>query len=107
MLTAKRVNLSSVAFPKLCLEYMLIHPSASKSVLTRVAIEMHSLLDKQNTIHRDAIDAGLSLDTSLIWKPLCLLVAKRLQASAHGEYVACLFPESPFYMSCRWIRVNC
>jgi hypothetical protein len=83
------------------------YPSFRKQkCITRVAIEMHSPLDKQNTIHRDAIDPGLSLDTSLIWKPLCLLMAKRLQASAHGEYGACSSLESPFYMSWGWARVT-
>jgi hypothetical protein len=41
-----------------------------------IAITMHNRFEKQNSVHRDAIYSGLSLGTSLIWKTLCLSIAR-------------------------------
>jgi hypothetical protein len=40
--------------------------------VTRIAMEMHNGFEKQDNIHRDAMNSGLSLDTSRVWKILCL-----------------------------------
>jgi hypothetical protein len=41
-------------------------------------------LEKQNSIHRDTIGLGLSLEASLVWRSLCLMIARALFQSFGG-----------------------
>jgi hypothetical protein len=53
-------------------------PSHVQRHVTRVAIRMHNTFEKRNRIHRDAMNSMLSLDTSLVWRPLCTSIARTL-----------------------------
>jgi hypothetical protein len=50
----------------------LILPPRVQNIVTLVAVEMHNSLEKQDSIHRDAICSRLSLNISRVWRVLCL-----------------------------------
>jgi hypothetical protein len=45
--------------------------------LKRILMEMHNSFEKQDSIHRDVIYPGLSLDASRIWRILCFVIATK------------------------------
>jgi hypothetical protein len=42
----------------------------------RVAIKMHNGFEEHDAVHQDTIISLISLDTSLIWNLLCILIAR-------------------------------
>jgi hypothetical protein len=52
--------------------------SAMQKYVTRVATKVHNTFERQDSICRDAVYVGLSLDTSLVGRLLCLFVARTL-----------------------------
>jgi hypothetical protein len=55
-----------------------VNPSRVQRSITRLAINMHTTLEKEVGIHRDAMNPGLSLDASPVWKALCIFIARTL-----------------------------
>jgi hypothetical protein len=45
-------------------------------VCDSLAIEMHNTFEKQDGVHGDTIDPGLSLNLPLSWKPFCPFIAR-------------------------------
>jgi hypothetical protein len=41
-----------------------------------IAMKMHNRFETQDTVHRDAICSGLSLETSRVRRLLCFLIAR-------------------------------
>lgn len=48
--------------------------SEVRKYVTRVAVEMHNGFEKQDSIHRVALNSRFSLDTSRVSKSLCIFV---------------------------------
>lgn len=51
-------------------------------------VEMHHDFRERDSIHRETTSCQLFLDTSVIWKLLCLFTARTLFTLTHGEMTA-------------------
>jgi hypothetical protein len=76
--------LSRISISYKCQVYEIISFPCAKVCNACLAIEMHNTLEKQNDIHRDTIDLRLSLEASLVWGLLCLMIARALLQSFAG-----------------------
>jgi hypothetical protein len=55
-----------------------LHPSHVRKWVEFVATKMHNTFEKQDSIHRDAIFSGLSLEMFPIGRPLCIFIAREV-----------------------------